>query len=242
MEPVEGLPRLVTGALGGAGDEAETEARVFLRRAGSDGGAALLAFANSSSWSRRATLASGDVSENPSSSSSVSLISFFLLFGADFMEYMLFRSPRSLSGAFWRDGPGRCTSNDEEDLLRSVAAGVGTMLVPGVEYSLSDKPSTGVGAVETDSLPSSEARLGLPRPLLVGAVAGEMALSAASVVFLGRPLGRFSPGAEVLRVSAASATAVAGKVTRFLVDVDRVKRPVPVDETSLESEILAISE
>jgi hypothetical protein len=73
---------------------------------------------------------------------------------------MLFRSARSRS---FREAFDNRTSKDEVDLGKSDAAGVGGLLVAGVEYSDSEVLSKGVGTEETDSLVIVDALLGLPR-------------------------------------------------------------------------------
>ena len=102
--------------------------------------------------------------------------------------------------------------------MTSVAAGVGTLLVAGVEYSHSEELSTGVGTEETDALPSAEALLGLPRGRLAVTVAGGSLTPKDD--FLGRPLGRLGSRTRALGSSGSSEPGP----TKFLEEADRVSR------------------
>lgn len=138
-----------------------------------------LPFTSSSRCRRRATLASGESSEKMSSSESS--ISFLSL---DFMEYSLLRSLRSRSSP--REGSSTRSDCLLEEPATSETLGVGFLLVPGVEYSLSEVPSRGVGADEMEGLVSlTETDLrGRPGPFFVTGVSTTSDLR-------GRPRPRF---------------------------------------------------
>lgn len=143
------------------------------------------------------------------------------------------RRARSLFEAANRDFAGRRTSSDEPDgfMLFSDAAGVGPLLVAGVEYSLSVEASRGVGTEETDSLPMTDALLGRPRGRLMledaaSAVEGDATADPArSEALEGLPLGLLVAGVGSPEISMASGPSSALVV---LTEPERVVRPLTV--------------
>lgn len=109
------------------------------------------------------------------------------------MEYSLLRNNRSF--AFTCEIAGMRTSMVDFGIKpgKSIAAGVGNLLVSGVEYSLSVDTSKGVGADETDSLSMTDLRA-LPGPLL----GGSGRLNSASAAAKGGPVKAASSAATDL--------------------------------------------
>lgn len=131
-----------------------------------------------------------------------------------------------------------------EDASPSVATGVGTLLVAGVEYSLSDDAPTGVGTEETDSLPATEALLGLPRECLTpgGAISVEEGDAAAELSMLdsreareGLPLGRFVVGVELLGAPTTSTLSLLIGCRGLLDELERVRRPISLPDPLTEA-------
>lgn len=116
-------------------------------------------------------------------------------------------------------------------MLFSDAAGVGPLLVAGVEYSLSVEASRGVGTEETDSLPMTDALLGRPRGRLMledaaSAVEGDATADPArSEALEGLPLGLLVAGVGSPEISMASGPSSALVV---LTEPERVVRPLTV--------------
>lgn len=114
-------------------------------------------------------------------------------------------------------------------MLLSDAAGVGTLLVAGVEYSLSVDMSPGVGTEDTDSLLMIKALLVRRRVpstsgSAISAGAGDTVAEAPRREALGGlPLGLLITGVESLEVSIAS---MLSPMAAALKDPDRVVRPL----------------
>ena len=113
---------------------------------------------------------------------------------------MLFRKALSLSSCGASVLAGSRTSIERRppfglEKEESEVAGVGTLLVSRVEYSLSVEASRVVGAEETDLVPPAEARLGLPALVLTKVGVGDGAADDSPLIveaaFDGRPRGRF---------------------------------------------------
>jgi hypothetical protein len=118
------------------------------------------------------------------------------------MENWLDRRPRSRfapSSLPLRVGISTTINDDEPDFTagayKSVARGVGRLLVGGVERSSSEDAFKGVGAEERDTLVAVVDFLGLPDRLAGAGTSStkddevELVMLSASNDFLGRPLG-----------------------------------------------------